>query len=316
LAVAAFDRAVARDPSYAAAHAGRAFALAISDLWNPWMPTGEMMVQSRASADRALQLDPDNVEALTARGVLSYLQLDIAGAHADLDRAYALAPDTVDVLNFNGDFLLYIGDLRAGERLKRKAMLLDPLAWVHAKDMGTILGAQGRFVEAVAVDKLGAATGYQGSLNQLLRDQLALKQFDEAQRTLNRVCQGQDSRSKLCLKSKAHFLAGTGRIEDARAAMASMVRDFPPATGREHALAAATYANYLDDIASATKSLRTSLMEPGGIPTIVLLTPSRGALLPEEISRDPQWLATWADPKLRELMAEYRKNIETFRKGG
>jgi len=314
--VAAFDRAIARDPTYAAAHAGRAFALAISDLWTPWLPTGEMILQSRASADRALQLDPDNVEALTARGVLANFQLDTADAKADFERAFALAPDTVDVLNFNGDFRLYVGDLRAAERLKRQAILLDPLAWVHPKDLGTVLSAQGRFVEAVAMDKLGAATGYQGSLNQLLRDQMSLKQFDEAQRTLDRVCQGRDSRSKLCLKSQVHFLAGTGRLEEARAAMASMVRDFPLVTSRDHGLAAATYANYLDDIASATKELRMALAEPGSTMTIVLLTSPRGAVLPEEVSKDPEWLAAWADPRLRELMTEYRKNIATFRKGG
>jgi hypothetical protein len=149
-----------------------------------------------------------------------------------------------------------------------------------------------------------------------LRDQLSLKQFDEAQRTLDRVCQGQDSASKLCLKSRVHFLAGTGRLKEARAAMASMAFEFPPVTSRDYTLDAATYANYLDDIASATKSLRMALKKPGSTTTIILLMSPRGGLLPEEISKDPEWLATWADPRLRELMTEYRKNIANFRKGG
>jgi len=316
LAVAAFDRAIARDPSYAAAHAGRAFALAISEIWTPWLPTEEIRVQSRASADRALALDPDNVEALTARGVMALFRLDIAGAHADLERAYALAPDAVDVLNFNGDFLLSTGDLRGAERMKRKAILLDPLAWVHPKDLGIVLSAQKRYAEAVAMDKLGAATGYQGSLNQLVRDQLSFKQFDEARRTLERVCRGQDAQSKLCLKSEVNLLGSTGRIEEARAAMANLVIKFPPVTSRDHAVYAATYANYLDNIAEATRTVRLSLREASNGTMIPLLQSNRGALLPEEISQDPEWLAVWADPKLSELMTEYRKNIETFRKGG
>ena len=43
---------------------------------------------------------------------------------------------------------------------------------------------------------------------------------------------------------------------------------------------------------------------------------ARGALLPEEISQDPEWLAVWADPKLHDLMAAYRANLIAFRKGG
>ena len=47
-----------------------------------------------------------------------------------------------------------------------------------------------------------------------------------------------------------------------------------------------------------------------------LLGGPKGALLPEEVSKDPEWLAAWNDPKLRETMAAYRKNLLAFRKGG
>jgi len=36
----------------------------------------------------------------------------------------------------------------------------------------------------------------------------------------------------------------------------------------------------------------------------------------EEVSKDPEWLAAWNDPKLSETMAAYRKNLTAFRKGG
>jgi TolB-like protein/cytochrome c-type biogenesis protein CcmH/NrfG len=313
LAVAAFDRAIARDPDYAAAHAGRASALAVSELWAPWMPIKELVAQSRDSADRALQLDPDNVEALVARSIVAMYHFDIEGARNDLERAFALAPENVDVLNFYGDFLLLIGDLRAAERMKRQAMALDPLAWVHPKDLGLILSEQMRSREALDMLELGAATGYPGALNQVLREQLTLKQFDAAERTRARVCLMPDTEGSFCPRAGVFVLAATGKLDEARASMDKHVKQNPPATPRDDSNLASIYANYLHDIPKATQAARRSL--EGASLLIPLTQTGRGALLPEEISQDPEWLAVWADPKLRPLMDEYRKNLIAFRKG-
>ena len=48
---------------------------------------------------------------------------------------------------------------------------------------------------------------------------------------------------------------------------------------------------------------------------MALLWAQGGAKLPEEMSRDPQWLAAWNDPRAAELMALYRANIAAFRRG-
>jgi tetratricopeptide (TPR) repeat protein len=239
---------------------------------------------------------------------------DIAGARVDLDRALALAPENVDVLNFYGDFLLLVGDLRGAERMKRQAMALDPLAWVHPKDLGQILSEQKRSSEALAMLELGAATGYPGSMNQLLREQLTLKQFDAAGRTLDRLCLGANAEDAFCQRGRVSVLAATGKLVEARAAIDKYVQQHPPTLPRDFSALAAIYANYLNDIPRASQAARKSL--EGGSLLIPLMMTGRGALLPEEISQDPEWLAVWADPKLRELMAEYRKHLSVFRKGG
>ena len=46
-----------------------------------------------------------------------------------------------------------------------------------------------------------------------------------------------------------------------------------------------------------------------------LLVTSQGQKLPEEISTDPQWLAVWGDPRLKEWVEAYRANLATFREG-
>jgi tetratricopeptide (TPR) repeat protein len=90
-AIAAFDRAIARDPQFAAAHSGRAFAQLLLPMWG----SGESRLRLReasASAARALELDPDHPEALMVRGMAALFGYRAQAARIDLERALALAP--------------------------------------------------------------------------------------------------------------------------------------------------------------------------------------------------------------------------------
>ena len=40
-----------------------------------------------------------------------------------------------------------------------------------------------------------------------------------------------------------------------------------------------------------------------------------GGRLPEDLSRDSQWLEVWNDPRAQEVMALYRSNIAAYRRG-
>jgi hypothetical protein len=78
---------------------------------------------------------------------------------------------------------------------------------------------------------------------------------------------------------------------------------------------ASLYANQLRDIPRATAAMRKSLASLDYCILPPLLYGPKGARLPEEISRDPEWLAFWADAKLRQLMDTYRANLTAFRNG-
>ncbi len=70
-ALECFERAVALDPGYAAAHAGRAEALMTMGMWG--LRRGfESMPQARAAANRALEIDPDLAEAHYALGCIAF----------------------------------------------------------------------------------------------------------------------------------------------------------------------------------------------------------------------------------------------------
>ena len=61
-AIAAFDRAIARDPQYSAAYSGRAFAILLRPMWGA--PAGDTLAIARNSAEQALLLDPTMLEML------------------------------------------------------------------------------------------------------------------------------------------------------------------------------------------------------------------------------------------------------------
>jgi len=313
-AVAAFDRAIALEPDYVAAHSARAFALAISLNWSPWLPIVDVVAQAQASADRALALDPDNVEAHVVRGYLAMSRWRHAEAEAEFARAFALDPDNVDVLNFYGDFHLAAGDLREAERLKRRAMELDPLAFVHPINLAQILVEQRRLPEALAMAERAVALDPDQAIFILAVAQSVNGRGADAQRTADQACRRFGPTHFRCFTSRVRALHGQGRDAEARALLERQFAAVPPASGFEHNFAAMNWS-LVGDARRATESMRRSL--DGGV--MFAFNPmrltGRGELLPEEVGTDPEWLALWTQPQVREWYDAYRRNVLAFRAG-
>jgi serine/threonine-protein kinase len=126
--VESFRQSIARDPSYALAHAGLATAYAIQ-AYLRGMDREEVLDEARAAVERALELDPDLAEAHAARGmVLFYFEWDWAGAEAALTRAIELDPGSAPVHEEYGNFLMSMGRLDEGLAESRRAWDLDPLS--------------------------------------------------------------------------------------------------------------------------------------------------------------------------------------------
>ncbi|MES2403486.1 MAG: hypothetical protein V4567_03990 [Pseudomonadota bacterium] len=86
-----YEQAIALDPNYADAHAG--LARAWFDLTQySTLPLKDALPKVRAEANRALALDPRNVEALVALGVADVAESKFAQAKAEFQRALALDP--------------------------------------------------------------------------------------------------------------------------------------------------------------------------------------------------------------------------------
>ena len=313
-AVAAFDRALALEPDYVAAHSARAFALAISVNWSPWLPVVDAVAQAQASADRALALDPDNVEAHIVRGYLAMSRWRQAEAQAGFARALELDPDNVDALNFHGDLHLAQGNLREAERLKRRAMALDPLAFVHPMNLVQILIDQRRLPEAGAMAERAVALDPVEPLYMVALVQSLQGQGEAAERTAEEICRRSGEAHMRCPSARVRALHAQGRDADARRVLERFLAANPPAASFQHNFLAMNYS-VLGDVPRATAAMRRSL--DGGV--MFAFNPmrltARGALLPEEVSTDPEWLALWTQPQVRAWYDAYRINVLAFRNG-
>ncbi len=112
-AIQYLDQAVARDPHYAPAHAALSLAYSGASFF---LPASEINLKARASAQKALELDDTMDEA-----------------HSALGRYYAV----------------YEWNWVAAEREVRRAIELNPNSWVAHRIYWSILGALGRFEEAL-----------------------------------------------------------------------------------------------------------------------------------------------------------------------
>jgi eukaryotic-like serine/threonine-protein kinase len=133
--IATFNRALEKDPSYAAAHAGLADSyVALTDFY---LPPKETMPKARAAAERALALDETLADAHISLGAvhLEY-DWDWAGAGRELRRAIDLNPSGSEAHHWYANYLAAMGRYDESEIEMRKAAELDPLSTMIRLDAG------------------------------------------------------------------------------------------------------------------------------------------------------------------------------------
>lgn len=315
-AITAFDRAIAIDPDYSAAYSGKAFSIMLRPLWNIEATTRAVLDEARRSADIALRLDPQNAEAYMVRGMVAFFGHDPVAAAADMDRALALAPGNADILNLDGDFRTYTGDLAAAERGKRKAMALDPLSFVHPMNLSDVLQAQGRFAEAVIAAQQAIALGAgEYGYDRLFLSYLGAGRLDRAEEAMRKSCALNRTGTGVCRFDRLQLFAARGERAQARALLDPMMEKLQSGDYNSYSGpgAIALYYVQLHDIPRATAAQRLALDQDDWYPTTVLVLAPGGARLPEEISTDPQWLAVWNDPRMKPMTDVYRRNLLAWR---
>ena len=120
-----FQEAIEKDPTYALAYVG----LADSYTMQESMPTEESFPKAKASAKRALELDPELAEAHASLGMIAFeYDWDVREALLQLRKAIELNPNYASAHQWYGLLLMNIDRHEEGIREIVRARELDPLS--------------------------------------------------------------------------------------------------------------------------------------------------------------------------------------------
>ena len=144
-----FQQSLLQDPTYARSYAG------IADCWtqlaDDFVVPDDAYPRAKAAATRALQHDPDLVEAITSVGkVLCWYEWDFAGAERQLRRAVTLNDGYAEAHQAFGSVLPTVGRLAEGVEEMRKALTLDPLQAVYSRWLARLMLFSGDYDKAIA----------------------------------------------------------------------------------------------------------------------------------------------------------------------
>ncbi len=130
-AIAAYHKATALDPGYAAAFAGLSFN---ETMIANYTQDAARFERARDAAEKALALAPQFADAYRARASFRLETLDFAGARADAEKALAFAPGDSRAQSLHGVELAAFGRIPEAIAAINKSIELDPLnsfAWAN-----------------------------------------------------------------------------------------------------------------------------------------------------------------------------------------
>ncbi len=151
---AAYERAVQLDPQFALAWAG----LAQAHIWYCNFATeggqkgfNTHLAAAREAVERALAIEPDLPEALSARSVIeTNFDYNWKGAAETVRKALAVAPEDPSLLMWAGNLASSRGELTQALEFCRRSVAADPVNPLSREFLGTALSVSGHQEEARA----------------------------------------------------------------------------------------------------------------------------------------------------------------------
>ncbi len=168
-AIQAFETAARLDPKFAKAWAGQALAWGVISGYAD-LSIKETAPKTVAAANRALSLDPGNVEAIAALGTNAKNELRYADSVAYFKKAMKLNPSFASAVQWYGGALGDMGDPQAALKMYRKAWSLDPRSRIIGLNLAWQLSGQGYSSEAerIARDVLVFAPDFPDGISMMM----------------------------------------------------------------------------------------------------------------------------------------------------
>lgn len=222
-AIELFQRALAKDPTFALAHAGIADAYCALALLEYVAPS-DAFPKARAAAEAALRIDSNLAEARASLGLVRFqYERDFPGAERELERALELNPNYPAAHQFYADYLKAMGRFEEARREMGRALELDPVSLPISTGLGHVLYLSRQYDQAIEQYRHALALDPNFVQAHLWfgRPYLEKGRFDEA---ISEVKQAVDlSRgSTISLAVLGHAYASAGKEPEAREILRSL----------------------------------------------------------------------------------------------
>ncbi len=176
-----FNRALAKDPAFALAHAGLA-DVNVARNFSGLVPPREALETAKMHAVRAVQLDDQVGDAHASLAFISVQGWDWVTAEKEFRRALELNPSNAWARMNYAQFVGGQGRTEEAVREGRRARELDPLSLpLHTAYASVLIGA-GRYDDAIAVcqEALRMNAGFVWAHHHLFRAYARKRMFEEA----------------------------------------------------------------------------------------------------------------------------------------
>ena len=297
------ESAIELEPVYAQAMATMAKAHAVLPWFSNEVPAGESRERARFWTEKALELEPENPEALAVLAIVySEVDMNFEGARKLLEKAMETNPGSVAANNFLGDLCLRIGDLDCAMTYESRAAELDPLGTIQLTDLANVYMLKGQYdkvvelaEQALALDN-SFANGYRHlfGVSFLLRNAEALANALDRASTHSDLTEGElDS-----VRIRLDFIRG-----NQESAIQKLEQSIKRAkSGEANAVNIAINAVAFGDFDAAGDLLLQAYREKDG----TWLYPEY-VRLPEQAPDSKPWQEFWRQPGVAEL-AELRRS--------
>ncbi|HET8781087.1 MAG TPA: protein kinase [Pyrinomonadaceae bacterium] len=218
-----FNQSIEQDPAFARAHAGLAECYVVMPtVAFRSMNTEDAIAKARASAKKALQIDPDLPEAHTSLGVVQLrYDWDWAAAEKSFKRAITLAPDLASAHYWYSNLLAYTGRLTDSIVESERAKQLEPFSPLYITNAGKSYYRAREFDRTIEYFQgvLSETPDSSSAMYMLALAYIQKHRYDEAIKLMEKL----SATNKWYAAALLGFsYAKVGRIDDARRILSEM----------------------------------------------------------------------------------------------
>jgi serine/threonine-protein kinase len=148
-ALAYFQQAAEKDPTYALAYAGMADACILIPIYAAGTPQ-DYLPRARAAAQKAVELDDTLAEAHNSLAAVFSYDFEFDQAAKEHERAISLNPNYATAHQWYGQVLAAVGEFDRAIAEEKRALELDPVSPIISANLGVVYTRARRYDEAIA----------------------------------------------------------------------------------------------------------------------------------------------------------------------